>query len=199
MLRQLHLPESKLCEVRVLSSKTSSRHSITKHDFQSLVRKLNFAACVVCGGRTFLQQIIDIMNNLSRPHQHTRVNSQLRTKFLASFNGVTFFVDSELIHSEEFSTDACPVGGDSSFQGDWFYTDWAVDHPQLTTAHINQKETFTVLVALKRWKHQLHDKWVVARSDNYTTISALKKGSCRNQRVMQWLHQIFWFSATYNY
>lgn len=50
VLRQLRLPESKLCEVRVLSSKTSSKHSITKHDFQSLVGKLNFAAGVVCGG-----------------------------------------------------------------------------------------------------------------------------------------------------
>jgi len=78
----------------------------------------------------------------------------------------------------------CPVGGGGLFREDWFYTKWAVDHPQLTTVHINQKETFTVLVALTHWKHQLHDKWTVVRSDNYTTISALNKdhaathGSC---------------------
>ena len=61
------------------------------------------------------------------------------------------------------------------FRGDWFYTNWAVDHPNLESAHINLKETFTVLLALSRWRYQLRDKWVVVYSDNTTTICALNK------------------------
>lgn len=30
-----------------------------------------------------------------------------------------------------------PIGGGGFFQGDWFYTHWATDHPDLTDAHIN--------------------------------------------------------------
>ena len=73
------------------------------------------------------------------------------------------------------------------FQGDWFYTNWATDHPDLTDAHINLKETFTVFLALHRWKWYLLDKWIVVHTDNQTTISALNKGISRNPQVMQWL------------
>ena len=85
------------------------------------------------------------------------------------------------------------------FQGDWFYTNWATDHPDLTDAHINLKETFTVFLALPRWKWYLHDKWIVVHTDNHTTISALNKGTSRNPQAMQWLRSIFWLSATSNF
>ena len=88
---------------------------------------------------------------------------------------------------EEFSTDACPIGLGGFFQGDWFYTNWATDHPDLTDTHINLKETFTVFLALHRWKWYLCDKWIVVHTDNQTTISALNKGISRNPQVMQWL------------
>ena len=58
VFRQLCLPESKLCELRELLSDTLLKGSITKRDLQSLVGKLNFAARVVFGGRTFLRRII---------------------------------------------------------------------------------------------------------------------------------------------
>ena len=205
VLRQLCLPESKLCELRQLLSDTLIKRSVTKRDLQSLVGRLNFAARVVFGGRTFLRRTIDVMNTLSRPHHHIRVNKQLRddlswwASFLRVFNGKTFFIDSAPVSFEEFSTDACPIGGGGFFQGDWFYTNWAIDHPDLAGAHINLKETFTVLLALCRWKYQLRDKWIVVHSDNSTTISVLNKGTCRNPQVMQWLRSIFWLSATFNF
>ena len=123
VLRQLCLPESKLCELRELLRDALIRRSITKQELQSLVGKLNFAARVVFGGRTFLRRIIDVMNTLSRPHHRTRVNKQLRAdlswwaNFLSVFNGNTFFVDSEPVSSNEFSTDACPIGGGGFFSG----------------------------------------------------------------------------------
>ena len=205
VLRQLCLPDSKLCELRQLLSDTLLKRSITKRELQSLVGKLNFAARVVFGGRTFLRRIIDVTNTLSRPHHHVRINTSLRAdllwwaRFLSVFNGKAFFVASTPTALEEFSTDACPIGGGGFFQGDWFYTNWATDHPDLTDAHINLKETFTVFLALHRWKWYLRDKWIVVHTDNHTTISALNKGTSRNPQVMQWLRSIFWLSATNNF
>jgi len=65
--RQLTLPERKLCELRLLLSKTTAKRSITKRNLQSLVGKLNFAARVVVGGRTFLWRMIDTVNHMQRP------------------------------------------------------------------------------------------------------------------------------------
>ena len=147
MLRQLYLPDSKLCELQQLLSDTLLKRSITKRKLQSLEVKLNFAARVVFGGRTFLRRIIDVTNTLSGPHHHMRIETSLRVdlswraNFLSSvFNGKAFFVDSTPTALEEFSTDACPIGGGGFFQGDWFYTNWATDHPDLTDAHINHKK-----------------------------------------------------------
>ena len=78
VLRQLCLLESKLCELRELLSDTLLKQSITKRDLQSLVGKLNFAARMVFGDRTFLWQIINVINTLSRPHHNIRINKQLR-------------------------------------------------------------------------------------------------------------------------
>ncbi|KAK2549049.1 hypothetical protein P5673_030678 [Acropora cervicornis] len=53
----------------------------------------------------------------------TRVNKQLRAdlswwaNFLSVFNGNTFFVGSEPVSSDEFSANACPVGGGVFFGG----------------------------------------------------------------------------------
>ena len=66
----------------------------------------------------------------------------------------------------------------SSVRGDWFYTSWAVDYPNIAWVHINLKETFTFLLPLFR---------------------VLNKGTCRNPQVKQWLRSIFWFSTTYNF
>ena len=118
-------------------------------------------------------------------------------------NGNTFFVGSEPVSSDEFSADACPVGGGVFFLGggggEWFYTNWEVDHPNVESAHINSKETFSVLLALSHWRYHFSDKWVVVYSVNTMTICALNEGTCRNCQVMQWLRNIFWLSATYNF
>ena len=117
VLRQLCLPDSKLCELRQLLSDTLLKRSITKRELQSLVGKLNFAACVVFGARTFLRRIIDVTNTLSRPHHHVRINTSLRAdlswwaSFLSAFNGKAFFVALTPAALEEFSTDAYPIGG----------------------------------------------------------------------------------------
>ncbi|XP_022808832.1 uncharacterized protein LOC111345815 [Stylophora pistillata] len=203
--RQLTLPERKLCELRLLLSETTVKRSITKRDLQSLVGKLNYAARVVFGGWTFLRRMIDTVNHMQRPHHHVRINAQLRedlkwwTEFLDVFNGKTFFVDSEPVPTAEFSTDACPIGGGGFFQGDWFYVNWATNYPSLANVHINLQETFTVLLALERWEDQLRDRWTIVRTDNTTTLSAINKGTSRNPLAMQWLRELFWLSAKYNF
>ena len=175
------MPERKQCELRLLLSETTAKRSVTKRDLQSLVAKLIFATRVVFGGRTFLRRMIDTVNHMQRPHHHVRINAHLRTdlewwkELLGVFNGKTFFIASEPVPTEEFSTDACPIGRGGFFQGDWSYVNWATNYPSLVNVHINLQEMFTVLIALERWKDQLHHKWIIVSSDNTTTLSAINK------------------------
>ena len=76
--RQLSLPERKICELRLLLSETTAKRSNTKQTLQSLVGKLNFAARVVFGARTFLRRMIDTVNHVRRQHHHVRTNAQMR-------------------------------------------------------------------------------------------------------------------------
>ena len=148
--------------------------------------------------------MIDTVNHMRCPH-HVQMNAHLRadlewwTAFLGIFNGKTFFVDSELVPTEEFSTDACLIGRGGFFCGHWFYIHWATNYPSLANVHINLEETFMVLIALERWKDKLRDKWIIVQNDNTTMLSAIHRGTSNNQLVMKWLHKLFWLSAKYNF
>lgn len=189
MLRQLCLTETKLCELRELLSNTLSRHLITKQDLPSLVSKLNFAARVVFERPDIPERCHQCYEDTS-PHYQSRLTKQLHAdllwwaNFLNAFNGKTYFVDSE------------PVSSEASVVGTFRVTGFTLTG-QLVIAIF--KETFAVLLALIRWKHELHDKCIFVYSDNCTTISALNKGTCCNSQVMPWLRSIFWLSATYNF
>ena len=175
MHRKLALPEHKLCKLRLLL--------ITKRDLQPHIGKLDFAACVVFGGRTFLRRMIDTVNHMQRPRHHVRINAPLRAdlewwkEFLGDFNGKTFFVDSELVPTEEFSTDVYLIGGGEFFQGDWFYVNWATKYPSLANMHINLPETFTVLITLSTGKINYTISGSLFCTDNTTTLSAINKGT----------------------
>lgn len=91
VLRQLSLPESKLCELRALLGETLTKRSITKRDLQllqSLVGKLNFAARVIFGWRTLMRRIIDVMNKLWHVATAPSHSTQLSANWLILVGGI---------------------------------------------------------------------------------------------------------------
>lgn len=121
------------------------------------------------------------------------IDTVARQLLLPVFNGTRFFVDSEPMNVDEFSTDACPLRAKGFFRGDLFYLHWTVDCPTLAKAHINLQETCTVHAALEHWKQELSGKWFTVRTDNVTTVSVINKGTCTscNPQVMEWLCKAF--------
>ena len=202
--RQLSLPDSKLCELPELLSVSMAKQSITKRALPTLISKLNFAARMVFGGRMFLQPMIDTVNSLRHPHHHIRPTAALKAdlawwaEFWSVFDGTCFFVESEPVDSDEFSTDECPLSAGGFLHGDWFYLNWAADCPVLAGAHINLQETYTVLVELRRWKQDLSDKWLTVRTNNTTTVRVINKGTSPNTQTMCWLREIFCLSTLNN-
>ena len=63
----MSLPASKLVELQDLVTQFQKRVRASKRQLQQLAGKLNWACCVVYGGRTFLRHILDTMNLLVKP------------------------------------------------------------------------------------------------------------------------------------
>ena len=184
-----------LREIRALLSQALVKSKFTKRELQSLAGKLNFAARVIYGGRTFLRRIVDAVNTLKRPYHRKRMTETMRKDILwwaglmEHFNGKTFFVSTEPTPVAEFSMDASLVGGGGHYQQDWFYVNCL----------INELELFMVLLALRRWGTQLSDKWIVNCADNAVTKSWLDKGTSKSERLQAWLREIFWILAVNNF
>ncbi|KAI8496689.1 amiloride-sensitive sodium channel [Branchiostoma belcheri] len=65
--RTLSLPVDKLNKLRTLLCDISGRKRVSKRDLLSLLGKLNWAAKVVRGGRTFMRRLIELSKTLRHP------------------------------------------------------------------------------------------------------------------------------------
>ncbi|XP_070571308.1 uncharacterized protein [Ptychodera flava] len=203
--RTLSLDDTKLQEVSDLLEYWLPKRRATKRELQQLIGKLNWAARVIRGGRTFLRRLIDVTNSVSRQSHHIRLNRQARAdiswwaNLSKSFNGTAFFIEETPLPQQIFTTDACSAAGAGIYANDWFYTRWSADHPTTADAHINLKELYTVLLACRRW-HRFWDKrHIVVYTDNTTTMYIINSGTSRNATAMEWLRELFWLSAISNF
>ena len=85
-----------------------------------------------------------------------------------------------------------------SFGLDWFYFNWNQDLPEVSSLHINEKETLAVVLAAQRWAKVWENKRIILQSDNMTVVSRLNRGTCKNKLVMQCLRHLFWLSTNYS-
>lgn len=203
--RSLSLPDGKLIELQNELSHWSTKKKATKAELQSLIGKLNWAARVVKGGRTFLRRLIDIMITLKKKSHRIRLNANARAditwwvNFMEVFNGTVHFICDTPVPSTMFSSDACSNGGAAVFDNDWFYANWQVDYPNVYEQHINIKELYSVLLAARRWASAWQDKHLVVYTDSMVTMYMLNKGSSKNVFAMQCLRELFWISAVHNF
>ena len=96
-------------------------------------------------------------------------------------------------------TDACNEGAGGSLGRDWFYFNWSQDWPQAEHFHINEKEVVAVTLATYRWAPLWLNKRILIYSDSSLTVSALNKGTCRNDANMKCIRNLFWLSAIFHF
>ena len=199
----MRLPNAKLDQIRTELSLFENRKRASKKQLQSLAGKLNFCASVVFGGRVFLRRIIDSINLLKGDNHKIKLTASIRAdiswwqSFMSTFNGKSMLLDKQ--HIQSVFTDSCIQAAGGIFQGDWFYINWGIDWPAVSSLHINSKEILAAFLAVCRWAPYWSNKRIFIHSDNMTAVSAINKGTSRNPFVMKCLRQLFWLSATYNF
>ena len=60
-------------------------------------------------------------------------------------------------------------------------------------------ELDAALQAIRKWSPHWANCHVCLHTDNSQTMTFLNKGSCKHPAAMDWLREIFWLSATYNF
>ena len=87
---EMHLPEEKLRELRLLIQKWLSRKSGKKHEILSLIGKLSHAAKIIVPGRIFLRRMIDVAHRIKHLDHWVHLNHEFKSD-LAWWH--TFIID----------------------------------------------------------------------------------------------------------
>ena len=88
-----------LVALRKILSEWKHKSRATKPQLQHFAGKLNFAARVVRGGRTFLRRILNCINKLKKCSHKTKLGGAVKKdiewwhEFMSEFNGVATFID----------------------------------------------------------------------------------------------------------
>jgi hypothetical protein len=203
--RTLALPEEKLRVVKETLQIWKTKQKAKKLDIQRLVGSLNWCARVIAGGRSFLRNIIDLIGKATSPYHYVRLGAAAKAdinwwiKGLDLFNGFTPFPADVPEPTCSFATDACLSGGAGHFGADWFFTDWAIDFPELNNDNINVLELKCVLIAVKRWSHEWYGKHLVVHSDNASTVAAVNNATSRSQNLLPLVQELFWWTISNNF
>ena len=101
--QSIRLPKDKYSALLTLLKEWEGRKKCTKRELLSLIGSLSFAAKVVKPGQIFLRRMIDLAASVNKFSHHISMNSEARRDiqwwldFLPSWNGVSFFQESNLI------------------------------------------------------------------------------------------------------
>ena len=203
--RTLSLPESKLKQIKDLVCVWSLKKRASKKELQRFLGKLNWAARVVRGGRTFMRRLIDLMSKLKKSNHRTWLNLGARSdilwwaKGLEIFHGYSKFVSDLHPPTYSLATDSCRAGGGAVHGDDWVYSNFAADYPDIVNEHINTLELFVILLAARRWGHLWCGTHVQVKCDNLSAVYAINKGCSRSPIFMRLLREVFWLSERYQF
>ena len=198
------LPEEKLHEIKLLLSDWVTKRKCSKRQLLSLIGKLSFAAKVVKPGRLFLRRLIDLSKTVSKLQHMIHMDSEAREdilwwhKFVSTWNGVSI-IQTPMVTSDEFTlfTDASgSLGFGAIYRSHWFSCSWP---SHLQEYHINFKELFAIVAAVKTWGHNWPNKQILIFTDSKVVSDSWKSRSSKNPAMMCLLRHMFFHAAKYNF
>ncbi len=200
--RQLSVPVDKLNDILVLLHSFVGKQWAIKRDVEKLVGRLNFAAKVIRGGRTFMRRLINTVNLVESHNAPVRLNAcfqadiQWWINFASSWNGHAVMLDHVPITSIRLQTDASGIACAAVFDDQFIVR----LHCATTSSwHINETELLSVYLAALKWRHQWRNKRVIVASDNTTVVASINKGTSKSAMIMRMLRDLFWISASFNF
>lgn len=198
----LSIPPERLSDMLLLLRQFEDQHHARKRDVEKLVGRLNFAAKVIRGGRTFLRRMIDIINSVKSHNAFVRLGDNFRAdvrwwlNFASTWNGQAIMLVPTAITKSRLMVDASGFASAAIFDQCFIIR----PHDAMTAAwHINEQELLSIYIAALKWGNLWRNHHVIVASDNTTAVSAINKGSSRSPVIMRMLRDLFWISAKFNF
>ena len=206
---EARLPRDKVDRITVMLSEFKNKKSCTLKELQSLIGTLNFACRVIPPGRPFLQRMIALTHNISKPHHHIKLSAgfykdlHMWQKFISGWNGAAFFLSSTWIDSDTLSlyTDASgAIGFGGIFRSKWFQGRWQT-HQQLGTTGISiaWQELFALVVACHLWGSEFSNRRILFFCDNESVVNIVNSKRSRIPRVMDLLRHLTLLTLKHNF
>ena len=115
----------------------------------------------------------------------------------STFNGTVTWISSNSVAT--IVTDACGFAGGAFYEGDFVYSVWEVDYPDVTSLPINYKEAMMAALSVIRWAPKLTNTVVNVFTDNKCAAAIINRCACRSPVVMDTLRNMFWEAARGNF
>ena len=200
----MSLPQGKLESLQLELLNWQKKRRVTKKELQQIIGKLNWAAKVVRAVRPFMRRLINLLPTVVQSHHHIRLSAAAKKdiawllSFSMQFNGVAFWLSANPLPDHAMASDATSYAAAAVHSGDYYYSDFRADSPELIPQPIHVKEIYAVLLAFRRWKFQWNNKKIHVYTDNTIAQSAINKGMCKCEKSMPFIREIYMLMATHN-
>ena len=169
-------------------------NKITQKGLQSVVGKLSFAAAVV-PARAFLRRLIEKIYTVKKPHYFIKVTKSMKEdlemwrRFLASYNGITYFRALNLTTGPSFhmGADASGKGYGAVFGSHWIQERFPVWWQRLfgnKEIGITVLEFYPIYVLVFMFGHLVQNSNIVFHSDNEGVVKIINKQTSHSPYVM---------------
>ena len=186
--RLAKLPKDKLNQYSDDIRQALTHKKLTRHDLESLIGKLSFAAAVV-PARPFLRRLIDLLKQAHRPYHYIRLTKEVKRdletwlNFLNKYNGITYFralkyVDSTTIH---MSSDASHMGFGACYGSKWLQAKFP---PSWQQYHITILELFPIFVLISMFGRLMRNANIMFHCDNEAVTAIINKQSSKDPIIM---------------
>lgn len=206
----IKIPQNKLDSLIETLEGFLEKNRITLKELQSLVGSLNFFGKAIRSSRAFNRRFYDLTMHANKPHHYIKLNNETKEdlrmwlRFLRSYNGKTYFPDSEWTSNEvlELFTDssgAKGMGCGAYFAGEWIYLQWPKKwFDSEIMGNITFLEFVPVLIGTCIWGCQLKNKKIVFYIDNNALVQIVNTQTSKSKSVMALMRPFVLFAMQHN-
>ncbi len=189
------LPQDKLFKYAGNINKALDKQKITIAELRTLVGQLQFATCVVKGGRPFLRRLIDLSTQSDKPYWHVRLSEDTKSDlrmwlhFLYTYNGVTMIKAKPITPSSAINlfSDASKLGFGATYGSDWIQGRWTSSQ---TCCNIAVLELYPIFLLIHMFKDKIKGSRIIFHCDNQAIVHVLNKQSSRDKDIMALLRPL---------
>ena len=181
---------------------TLGRRRITRKELERLTGKLAWASIVLPWGRLHVRPLYNKLSEL-RADNHKCLIKTIAYDLEWWYSRIISANASRRMWDfrEEVCayTDSSTLAGGAFCMGDWLYTSWLSDEPQLQNQHINTKELAIIVCAARRWATLWQDKRVHIITDNVCAMWNINNGTSVNRASLNLLRELCDLSLKFNF